>query len=351
MPDLGLTASYLPKGQNLESSIQSPENGDSLETGIRKLEAKVHKSVLLHETIDLLKPQKGDLAIDATAGAGGHTLALAKAVGNTGAILALDRDEEALKIARNVIRGENVTFVQSNFTAIADVALANKFLEVGAILADLGVSSMQLDEADRGFSLKSRGVLDMRMDRGQELDAFYVVNNYSENELADIIYRYGEENQSRKIAKAIVESREVGAIRATDQLAEVVRGVVRVRKGPGGKKIDPATKVFQAIRIEVNQELKNLESALPQMVSLLKPGGRLGIISFHSLEDRIVKNFFRQQEKGCTCPPDYPKCVCGNKPTIKIITRRPVAPTKEEIDENPRSRSAKLRVAEKIQES
>lgn len=308
----------------------------------------MHKSVLLQETIDLLKVKEGDLVIDATAGAGGHTRALATAAGLSGAVLALDRDEEALEIARNVIRGENVTFVQTNFADVASVARENNFDQVDAILADLGVSSMQLDQAARGFSLKTRGVLDMRMDQGQELSAFEVVNNYSENELAEIFFKYGEEQQARKVAKAIVEARKVKEIRWTDQLAEVVRGVVRPHRGPGGKKIDPATKVFQAIRIEVNQELKNIESALPQMVSVLKKGGRIAIISFHSLEDRIVKNFFREEARGCVCPPDYPQCVCGLEPKLKIITRRPITASEEEINLNPRSRSAKLRVAEKI---
>jgi 16S rRNA (cytosine1402-N4)-methyltransferase len=309
---------------------------------------KMHKSVLLHETIDLLKPRKGDLVIDATAGAGGHTLALAQAVGRSGAVLALDQDDEAIKIARNVTRGENVTFVRSNFIDIADVAHQNGFDRVDVILADIGVSSMQLDEAARGFSLKSRGVLDMRMDKRQEFSALEVVNNYDENELADIFFRYGEESRARAVARAIVEARKVKAIRETDQLAEVVRGVARVRKGPGGKKIDPATKVFQAIRIEVNQELKNLESALPQMVRILKPGGRLGIISFHSLEDRIVKDFFRRSAQSCICPPELLKCACDHKQTLKLITRKPVMASEGEIRENPRSRSAKLRVAEKI---
>lgn len=308
----------------------------------------MHKSVLLQETIDLLNLQEGDLAIDTTTGAGGHTKALAEAVGKSGAVLALDRDEEALKIARNVIRGENVTFVRANFGDLAEVAKNNQFVGVNAIIADLGVSSMQLDNAARGFSLKSRGVLDMRMDRSQELSALEVVNNYSEDDLAEIFFRFGEEKQSRKIARAIVESRKVTEIRWTDQLAEVVRGVVRARRGPSGKKIDPATKVFQAIRIEVNKELMNIESALPQMVSISKKGGRLAIISFHSLEDRIVKNFFREQAKGCTCPPDFPKCVCGQKATLRIITRKPILPSEEELQSNPRSRSAKLRVAEKL---
>lgn len=307
-----------------------------------------HKSVLLQETIDLLNLRDGDLAIDATTGAGGHTKALVEAVGKSGAVLALDRDEEALKIARNVIRGENVTFVHANFSDLAKVAQDNQFVGVDAIIADLGVSSMQLDDAARGFSLKSRGVLDMRMDRAQELSALDVVNNYSEDDLAEIFSRFGEEKQSRKIARAIVESRKVAEIRWTDQLAEVVRGVARASKGPSGKKIDPATKVFQAIRIEVNRELMNIESALPQMVSILKKGGRLAIISFHSLEDRIVKNFFREQARGCTCPPDFPKCVCGKKATLKIITRKPILPSEEELQNNPRSRSAKLRVAERI---
>jgi len=307
----------------------------------------MHKSVLLQEAIKHLKLKKGDLAIDATTGAGGHTQALVAAVGKEGKVLAIDRDKEALKIARSIIRGENTIFAQANFVDIEKVARKNGFNEVSAIIVDLGVSSMQLDQADRGFSFKSRGVLDMRMDRNQEKSAITIVNNYSEESLKDIFANYGEEKRAKAVAKAIIAYRKKGQIETTDQLAEVVRGVIPVINR-GGKKIDPATKVFQAIRIEVNDELKSLESALPQMVSLLKKEGRLAIISFHSLEDRIVKSFFKKEAKDCLCPPEFPVCMCNHRKSLRIVTQKPILPSEKEKEFNPRSRSAKLRVAEKI---
>lgn len=309
----------------------------------------MHKSVLLQETIENLQLTKGNLVIDATCGAGGHTIEAVKKIGSSGRVLAIDRDEKALELASSVFRGENVTFQQGQMADIAKIAQKNGFNKVDAILADLGVSSMQLNEPARGFSLKSRGVLDMRMDQNTGINAYDVVNNYSEDDLARIFRLYGEERKSRLVAKAIVMARKKEQIRKTDQLAEVVRGVIknnsksRVLKS----KLDPATKVFQAIRIEVNQELKQLELALPQMVGLLNPGGRLAIISFHSLEDRIVKNFFREAAKECVCPPEFPSCRCDHRKSLEIVTRKPIRPTEEEIRLNPRSRSAKLRVAEK----
>jgi 16S rRNA (cytosine1402-N4)-methyltransferase len=310
----------------------------------------MHKSVLLQETIQSLQLTKGNFAIDATTGAGGHTKEMAKHVGMSGKVLAIDRDKEALKLASSVFRGENVTFAYGEMANITKIANENGFTKVDAILADLGVSSMQLDQSARGFSLKSRGVLDMRMDQEGELDAQEVVNTYSEDDLARIFRLYGEEKKSRLVARAIVEARKKEQIRRTDQLAEVVRGVIKnnSKNRVSKSKLDPATKVFQAIRIEVNTELKQLELALPQMVGLLKPKGRLSIISFHSLEDRIVKNFFREAARDCVCPPDFPSCICKHEKSLNIITRKPIIPTEKEISENPRSRSAKLRVAEKI---
>ncbi|MDD3481272.1 MAG: 16S rRNA (cytosine(1402)-N(4))-methyltransferase RsmH [Patescibacteria group bacterium] len=307
----------------------------------------MHKSVLLQETIEGLRLTKGDVVIDATTGAGGHTKAILEVVGSSGKVLAIDRDVEALSIASNVTRGENVTFAHANFTQIEKVAKEKGFTCVSATLADLGVSSMQLTRPHRGFSLKSRGVLDMRMDKSQELSALTVVNEYSEDELARIFRNYGEEKRARACAKAIALFRKHESFKTTDQLAEVVRGVIPASYR-GGKKIDPATKVFQAIRIEVNDELTSLESTLPQMVRLLAPGGRMAIISFHSLEDRIVKQFFSRAARDCLCPPEFPKCQCNHKKSLKIITRKPIRPTEDEIAKNPRARSAKLRIAEKI---
>lgn len=305
----------------------------------------MHKSVLLQEVIESANLQKGDSAIDATCGAGGHTKALSEAVGREGRILAIDVDEEALNIARSVVRGENVTFAKGNFAEISDIALSNGFEKVNAIVVDLGVSSMQLDRAERGFSFSKRGVLDMRLDQSGDKNAFDVVNKYSQEELVQIFRKFGEESRAKACAKAIVEARRKRQIKTTDDLAEVVRRVIPRKRG---KKIDPATKIFQAIRIEVNNELKNIESALPQMVGLLKKRGRLIIISFHSLEDRIVKEFFKKESRNCICPPEIPVCRCGHQGTIKILTKKPIRPTEKEIRSNPRARSAKMRVAERI---
>ena len=317
----------------------------------------MHKSVLLQETIENLQLEEGDLAIDSTCGAGGHTKLMAQKVGASGRVLAIDRDEKALKIASSIFRGENVTFVKGEMASLAKLAAIHGFTSVKAVIADIGVSSMQLDEPARGFSLKSRGVLDMRMDQEQAQSALDIINSYSEDDLARIFRLYGEEPKSRLIAKEIVKVRKNQQIRKTDQLAEVVRGVISAR---GAQKIrnskqevrkpriDPATKIFQAIRIEVNQELRQLELALPQMVSLLKKNGRVAIISFHSLEDRIVKSFFKEMSKDCVCPPGFPRCVCDHKKMLKIITKKPITPSNNEISQNRRSRSAKLRIAEKV---
>ncbi len=303
----------------------------------------MHKSVLLQETIESLALNKGGAVIDATVGAGGHSAEILKILGLSGKLLAIDQDEEALKIARDVLRGENVTFAQSNFSSIEKVARENGFEQVDAIIADLGVSSMQFDNLKRGFSFKGEDPLDMRMNQSSDLNAKEIVNTYSQEELEEIIRKYGEEKSARRISKAIVEAREICAIDKTSQLAEVVRGVL-----PKGRtKIDPATKTFQAIRIAVNNELYALESALPQMVSLLKPSGRIAIISFHSLEDRIVKNFFKEGEKKCVCPPESPVCKCDKKMTLRIIAKKPIIPSEKELVRNNRARSAKLRVAEK----
>lgn len=303
----------------------------------------MHKSVLLQEIIDLTAPKRGDVFIDATLGAGGHAKAVLEKIGSSGKLLAIDRDESALEIAKKKLSGANVKFAKGNFQDLAEIAREAGFTGVNGIIFDLGASSMQFDEAERGFSFSKHAKLDMRMDKSQDLTAEEVVNTYSEAELARIFRQYGEEKAAKRVASQIVKTREQSPIIWTDQLSEVVGRVIKRKT-----KIDPATKVFQALRIEVNGELSALQSALPQAVSLLKPHSRLAVISFHSLEDRIVKQFIEEKSKGCKCPPEFPKCVCGIKPELKKITKKPVTPSEDEIRENPRSRSAKLRVAEKI---
>lgn len=303
----------------------------------------MHKTVLLQETIDSLVINKGGAYIDLTVGAGGHSEGILSRLGETGRLLAVDQDASALKIAQERLRDERVTFAKSNFADISEVAIENDFSALDGIIADLGVSSMQLDRGERGFSFNKPADLDMRMDQEQGLTAADVVNNYKEAELIRILREYGGEEFAKKIAKEIVLTREKQLIIRTDQLAEVVRRVKKTKT-----KIDPATKTFQALRIEVNKELSVLESVLPQMVRLLKPGGRMAIISFHSLEDRIVKSFIERESRRCVCPPEFPKCVCDTKPTLKKITKKAVVASEKEIAENPRSRSARLRVAERL---
>jgi len=309
----------------------------------------MHKSVLLQETIELMNLAPGMSVIDATVGGGGHTAALIAAVGETGRVLGLDKDQTALAIARKNLGGcSNLTLAHADFADIKKVATENGFTAVDAILADIGVSSMQLDERARGFSFQGHDKLDMRMDQTSGQTAANILATYTEDELIQIFRKYGEEPRAKKIASEIVSQRRNHPFEYTDQLAEVVRGVYVASKSGKPGRIDPATRVFQALRIEVNGELRALESALPQMIGLLNGGGRMAIISFHSLEDRMVKRFIEDQSRQCVCPPDYPKCVCDAKPQVRKITKKPVVASERELTENPRSRSAKLRVAEKI---
>lgn len=314
----------------------------------------MHKSVLLQETIKLLNLSPGDSVIDLTVGAGGHSLLALRAIGPEGKLLAIDKDETAIALAHKKLSSyTNVRFVHGDFRFIDEIASKYSFKKVNAIIADLGLSSMQLDYKKRGFSFDGHHRLDMRMNVSQKFTALDIIRDYSQESLTRIFKEYGEEPQAKRIAAEIVRMRKIKPIEYTDQLAEVVRRVKGKRPEYRGvsnkkKKIDPATLVFQALRIETNDELKALESALPQLIKLLERGGRMAIISFHSLEDRIVKKFMNQYARGCTCPPEFPKCVCGQKPQLKIITSKPVIPDKREMIENPRSRSAKLRVAEKI---
>ncbi|MBN1656746.1 MAG: 16S rRNA (cytosine(1402)-N(4))-methyltransferase RsmH [Anaerolineae bacterium] len=285
----------------------------------------------------------GGCYVDATLGAGGHAACILQASSPGGTLLGIDADAQAVAYAREILAkfGDRATLVTSNFRHLGRVAVAHGFEGVDGVLMDLGLSSRQLADAGRGFSFSLTGPLDMRMNVEQHPEdtrtAADLVNRLPEAELADLIYKYGEERHSRRIARAIVAARP---IRTTSQLAEVVGGVVGYRE-----RIHPATRTFQALRIAVNDELQALADALPQARDLLRPGGLLAVISFHSLEDRLVKEFFRDESRDCVCPPEVPVCVCDHQATLALVTRKPVRPGAEEIERNPRSRSARLRVA------
>jgi 16S rRNA (cytosine1402-N4)-methyltransferase len=300
---------------------------------------------MLDEVLRELSPQSGQRFIDATVGAGGHTQAILKATDPDGRVLAMDADPLALNIARQRLAsyGSRALFVHSNFDQIAHVAGKYDFVPVQGILFDLGLSSMQLDTTERGFSFQDDGPLDMRFDPNGPTTAADLVNNLSQDELADILYRYGEERRSRAIARAIVAARP---LHTTRELANVVVRTVGKRRQA---RIHPATRTFQALRIAVNDELEMLSNALPDATALLTPSGRLAIISFHSLEDRIVKDFFIRESKECICPPEQPVCTCQHRAILHIITRKPITASEQEIKSNPRARSAKLRVAEHIE--
>jgi len=301
----------------------------------------MHQPVLLTEVIQALQPRPGGINIDGTVGAGGHAAAILKVSTPDGQLYGLDQDENALALAGERLSefGERVHLLHTNFDRLQQCQLP----PADGILLDLGVSSMQFDRPERGFSFQADGPLDMRMDPSAPRTAADLVNHLPEGDLADLIYRYGEERQSRRIARAIAQDRP---FERTQELADLIARVVRPGKsGPRGKsRIHPATRTFQALRIVVNDELGALERVLPQAIAQLAPGGRLAIISFHSLEDRIVKQYFQQEARDCICPPEQPVCTCRHKATIHIITKKPITPSLAEIDENPRARSAKLRV-------
>lgn len=304
-----------------------------------------HIPVLLEEVLEGLKIREGGIYLDGTLGEGGHADQILSRYKGTH-VVGLDRDAEALELAREKLAayGKRVELVHGSFTDIEDLMEASGFELVNGILLDLGVSSMQLDDPDRGFSFMADGPLDMRMDREGELTAEDVINSYSVDELKMILYRYGEEKQANRIAAAIVEERAKGRITTTSRLSEIVKGVLR-RGKPGS--INPATRTFQALRIEVNRELEALDKVLLPGVMRLTEGGRIAVISFHSLEDRIVKRKFKKLEDPCTCPPDFPICVCDEKPMGRIVTKKPITPGDDEVSVNPRSRSAKLRIFER----
>lgn len=310
----------------------------------------MHKPVLLQETIRALQPRPGGVYIDGTVGAGGHAAAILEASGPDGQLFGFDQDQSALAVAARRLAefGNRVHLFHSNFDRLSQVAKEQHLPPADGILLDLGVSSLQLEQPERGFSFQLDGPLDMRMNPETGQAAAELVNGLSEDELADLIYRYGEEPQSRRIARAIVRARP---ILRTQELARVISKAIpsrtgRSRRQRGRTRIHPATRTFQALRIAVNDELGALERVLPQAIELLKPGGRLAIISFHSLEDRIVKQYFKQESQDCICPPEQPVCTCRHKATIRIITKRPITSSSAEVAENPKARSAKLRVVE-----
>jgi 16S rRNA (cytosine1402-N4)-methyltransferase len=311
-------------------------------------EPVAHQSVLLRETLELLAPQRGDVAVDATVGAGGHTELLLEAVGAEGRVVGIDRDPGALEVAgRRLHRfGEAFVALRGNHVELGRLLDEAGIEAVDRILFDLGLSSLQLDDPSRGFSFQVDGPLDMRMDPSAGRTAADLLAELAEDELSRIFWRFGEERHARRIAREIVRRRSVEPFERTRQLADLVTGVA----GPRARRwrIHPATRTFQALRIAVNEELEGLGALMEDAVSRLRPGGRLAVISFHSLEDRPVKHALRDLAKRCTCPPRLPVCGCGRVDLVRVLTPKPVRPTEAEVARNPRARSAKLRVAERL---
>lgn len=307
-----------------------------------------HVSVLLYECIEALDIKDGLTYVDCTTGGGGHSLEIARRLGPNSRLICFDRDKNAIAAATERLKDylDKITFVNDNFSSLPEVLRTLGIDNLGGVLADLGCSSHQFDVAERGFSYMQDAPLDMRMDTDAPVSAYHVVNEYSEAELKRIIFEYGEEKFAPRIAAAIVKRREDKPIETTVELSDIIKSAI-----PGKARIDgphPAKRTFQAIRIEVNRELDAIRPMIDTAARALVPGGRIAIISFHSLEDRPVKVAFKELSTGCTCPRDFPVCVCGNKPVIKEVTRKPILPSEDELRENPRSRSAKLRVAEKL---
>ena len=307
----------------------------------------IHSPVLLDECIEGLNIRPGGIYVDGTAGGGGHSFEIAGRL-TDGKLIAIDRDESAIRAAGSRLApfGERVSLARNNFCEIAQVCAELDVGQIDGVLLDLGVSSHQLDTPERGFSYMADAALDMRMDRRGGLTAYDVVNTYGQAELRRILFEYGEEKFAPKIAAAICAAREKKPIETTGELSDIIKSAMPPAAKNGGH--HPAKRSFQAIRIEVNGELDVIEPAIRSAVSLLSPGGRIAIITFHSLEDRIVKQTFADLACGCVCPRDFPVCVCGKKPQIRLVSKKPILPSEAELERNPRSRSAKLRVAEKL---
>ena len=306
-----------------------------------------HKPVLLNECLEGLNIRPDGIYVDGTLGRAGHSREIARRL-TTGRLIAIDRDQAALEAAPERLEShlDKVTLIHGNFGDVAAILRGLNIPAVDGMLFDLGVSSPQLDDGSRGFSYQHDAPLDMRMDQSAPLTAFDVVNGWSQEELRRILWQYGEERYSGPIAAAIVRAREQAPIQTTGQLADLIRGAMPAKARR--EKQHPAKRSFQAIRIAVNDELGEVERMLDTALNLLRPGGRIAVISFHSLEDRIVKTSLAGFARGCTCPPDFPVCVCGKTPDIRLVNKKPILPSAQELEENPRSRSAKLRVAEKL---
>lgn len=306
-----------------------------------------HKSVLLEETIDSLRVKPDGIYVDGTLGGGGHASEVCRRLGSGGRLIGIDQDEDAIRAASQRLSefGEKVTIVRDNYQKIKQIFCDLGIRKADGIYLDLGVSSYQLDAADRGFSYREDAPLDMRMDVRNPVTAADIVNGYGEMELYRVIRDYGEEKFAKNIAKHIVSARQERRIETTGQLTEIIKAAIPMKmRATGGH---PAKRTFQAIRIELNRELEVLEDSIDTMIDLLNPGGRLSIITFHSLEDRIVKNRFRANENPCICPADFPVCVCGRVSKGKVITRKPIVPSQREIEDNKRAKSSKLRVFER----
>ena len=319
-------------------------NGIPVDIGGRMF---AHRSVMLEPCMEALAIKPDGIYVDGTAGGGGHSYEIARRL-TEGRLIAIDQDEAAIKAASSKLApfGDRTTVVRNNFRHVADVLDTLGIGEIDGILLDLGVSSYQLDTPERGFSYMADAPLDMRMDMRSEKNAYHVVNTYSELDLRRILFEYGEERFAGKIAARIVEARQIKPIETTGELTALIKAAIPAAARDGGH--HPAKRSFQAIRIEVNAELDVIRPALEAAVGRLRKGGRMAVITFHSLEDRIVKQAFADMASGCTCPRGLPVCVCGKTPSVKVISRKPILPDAEELESNPRSRSAKLRVAEKL---
>jgi 16S rRNA (cytosine1402-N4)-methyltransferase len=330
--------------QDNRDTLDHPESADGASG------ATVHVPVMPAEALFWLAPRPGGRYVDGTLGGAGHTALILQESAPDGRVLAIDADERALERARErlseAIASGRLLLTHGNFARLGELVHAAGFVSVDGVLLDLGLSSDQLADRSRGFSFATDAPLDMRFDTSRGQSAADLVNLLDERELADVLFRYGEERRSRQIARRIVEARARAPITRTTELARIVASVVHGR--PGG--IHPATRSFQALRIATNDELTSLEQALPAALEIMRPGGRIAVISFQSLEDRIVKHFFQAEERGCVCPPELPVCVCGRAPRLRILTRHPITASETETAANPRARSAKLRVAERLRE-
>lgn len=313
-------------------------------------EASLHRPVLLHQLIEHLQPREGQIAVDGTLGGGGVTAALLERVGASGRVLAIDRDPAAIDRARRRFAGvptPRLVLAHGNFAALARIAAEHGIAAADSVCLDLGTSSAQLGDPDRGFSFRLDGPLDMRLDPGEPIPtAGDIVNGWEEADLALLVRSYGEERFASAIARAIVRARRRAPLTTTAELRSLVEDAVPRRFWP--RRIHPATRTFQALRIEVNHELESLREGLQAAITLLRPGGRIGVISFHSLEDTLVKNALHVAAQNCLCPPQQPNCTCAHRASLLLLTRKPVRPSPGEVEENPRARSARLRVAEKL---